>query len=55
MKNFKKIKTKFFISIALSGIVLGSTVLNNVFFNKVFAMQEAEENVEQNFLETEYV
>lgn len=53
MKNFKKIKTKFFISIALSGIVLGSTVLNNVSFNKVFAMQKAEENVEQNFIETD--
>ncbi len=51
--NFKKSRTKFFSSIVLSGIVLGKTILSNVSFNKVFAMQEAEENVEQNFIETD--
>ena len=53
MKNFKKSRTKFFSSIVLSGVVLGSAVLSNVSFNKVFAMQKAEENVEQNFIETD--
>ena len=53
MDNFKKNSKKVLSSVVLSGVVLGSTTLSNVSFNKVFAMQEAEENVKQDFLETD--
>ena len=53
MSNFNRNSKKVLSGVVLSGIVLGSTFLSNVSFNKVFAMQEAEENVEQNFIETE--
>ena len=53
MSNFNRNSKKVLSGVVLSGIVLGSTFLSNVSFNKVFAMQEAEENVEQNFIETD--
>lgn len=53
MDNFKISGKKVMSGVVLSGMVLGRTVLSNVSFNKVFAMQEAEEKVEQNFIETD--
>ena len=50
MDNFKINSKKVLSSVVLSGVVFGSTILSNIPFNKVFAMQEAEENVEQNFI-----
>ncbi len=53
MDNFKINSKKVLSSVVLSGVVLGSTTLSNISFNKVFAMQEAEENVKQDFLKTD--
>ena len=53
MGNFKINSKKVLSGVVLSSIVLGNTFLSNASFSKVFAMQKAEENVEQNFIETD--